>query len=110
MSNAKHTPGPWKIEGYYPHSNIALPASKLHFAVRDEHSNVMALTGGVGEADHYESEANAALIAAAPELLAALETCLRNSELRRTSGVESGPVIEREIETARAAIAKATGN
>ena len=43
------------------------------------------------------------------ELLAALELCLKNSEFRRASGVESGPMIEREIEVARAAINKAKG-
>lgn len=55
------------------------------------------------------NERDVPLIAAAPELLAALELCLKNSEFRRASGVESGPMIEREIEVARAAINKAKG-
>lgn len=91
-----HTPGPWFniddsfIRARFPHQN-------------GEH---VATVWSHGAA---QTAANARLIAAAPDLLAALRLCLRNSELRRASGVESGPMIEREIEVARAAIAKAEG-
>ena len=65
-------------------------------------ANVVGVTGVAHKAD-------VPLISAAPELLAALELCLKNSEFRRASGVESGPMIEREIEVARAAVNKAKG-
>jgi len=54
-----------------------------------------------------ETEANARLIAAAPDLLEALAMSLKTSELRRASGVESGPLLDAEIRRSRAAIKKA---
>lgn len=86
-----HTPGPWYESKTGSHQGL-----------------IIAEETGENIAVSYKKE-NAALIAAAPELLAALELCLKNSEFRRASGVESGPMIEREIEVARAAIAKARG-
>lgn len=93
----EHTPGPW---GY----QLGAVVDSEGYLVADIRSRWD--DGMEGEDYHF---ANAALIAAAPELMEALELCLKNSEFRRASGVESGPMIEREIEEARAAIAKARG-
>lgn len=89
-----HTPGPWKTAGRGDKmKQLPIYANgKIIAAVRD-----------------YGSLSDARLIAAAPDLLLALETCLKNTEMRRASGFESGPMIDYEIEIARAAIAKATG-
>lgn len=54
-----------------------------------------------------QNQANARLIAAAPELLAALEELVRSADL---SGGQIRQVHRRDIDHARAAIAKATGN
>jgi len=106
--STKHTPGPWAI-GY-------TSAEKDPFVVTADdgtkyHRRVMvAVAGpstGVGE---YMAHANAALIAAAPELLEALE------EIARGVGPFSMDRLEHATNTieamkglARAAIAKARG-
>jgi hypothetical protein len=101
--NTKHTPGPWKarkgfdsetIEVFAPNSKIKKPFQPTDLAVV--------------QADSREGKANARLIAAAPELLEALEeaeTYLveRGVDIR---GVTGRTVI---LPKMRAAIAKATG-
>jgi hypothetical protein len=89
----KHTPGPWfsryDDNGFY---EIGSEAVSLR----------MAFTHGEGETD----EANARLIAAAPDLLAALKAIM----FRMQTDLEAGhgwAVVERDL--ARSAIAKATG-
>ena len=98
MSNTKHTPGPWNvtdvIEGnVYPMSTMrSLNVNGMVLA----HINA-----------HYDGEANARLIAAAPELLAALRLCvLKFSQLQDT---EMTLGMARALDEARAAIAKAEG-
>ena len=59
MSQVKHTPGPWKA---YPHD--CCPGN-WHW---------VAGLPGLGKTEVHLAEANAHLIAAAPDLLAALET------------------------------------
>ncbi len=97
-----HTPGPWKVDeartgpyGDYDSSIIA----------RDGLTYIGTITGDDrhGTADQYdaavpaqEAHANARLIAAAPELLAALKHLIR----------DGGPG---DFPTAEAAIAKAEG-
>lgn len=98
MSETKSTPGPWRFDREFGE-------------IRADFHGVICRPAFRGSAINSTEEirANAQLIAAAPELLAALELCLKNSGFRRASGVESGPMIEREIEAARAAINKAKG-
>ena len=73
----KHTPGPWRIEWEMAHGGLSVVAT-IHF--------------------HDDTEANARLVAAAPELLEALQEIVRNDPYRQSS---AGVI-------ARAAIAKAT--
>ncbi len=66
MSKAKHTPGPWS---HYPEDNIitaeATPhATLIEWQARSLHVSIA------------ERDANARLIAAAPELLAALQEAI----------------------------------
>jgi hypothetical protein len=84
MSNAKHTPGPWAVGS---HRSIQSSSG----TICETYSHM-----GVDEAD-----ANERLIAAAPELLAALNAIVFQ--------VCQGKVLERDacIIQARAAIAKA---
>jgi hypothetical protein len=87
----KHTGQTW-------HRNIK-PASKYPIIFADRNTHVaQAVTRGLSEA---EIEANTDLIAAAPELLAALESAAEFIDLN------AGPVAE--LIQARAAIAKAKG-
>lgn len=62
---AKHTPGPWEAD----HSDIWSRSGKKFIAATMEDGEAFK---GVSLA---EAEANARLIAAAPELLAALKAC-----------------------------------
>lgn len=81
----KHTPGPW----------VAVKAGHGPIDIMDPRGrDVVTVYGGV---DPGSYSANAALIAAAPELLAALEFCM-------SEGLFRDPKVER---IALAAIAKA---
>ena len=89
---AKHTPGPWHLgkEGYYFQS------------VRDQNEHITAdvnITRSDGEGG-----ANARLIAAAPDLLAALEAIIKMIGPYAGQGR-----MDAEIAAARSAIAKARG-
>lgn len=95
MSAAKHTPGPWLREG---NTVYAL----MHFGFRkgvEQFKN--RFWAGVykdREVSEEEREANAILIAAAPELLEALRPI-----------VEHGAISAKILKQAQAAFAKATG-
>ena len=99
---AKHTPGPWVVKRpKNPRDAIGLVSRQVGCMVRD-----ICI---VEDFRNKENEANARLIAAAPELLDALE---------RIANYSSGGVIEDGtpradrhdmIHIARAAIAKAKG-
>jgi hypothetical protein len=102
MTEAKHTPGPWKFTGFSKPSNFA-----DHVAVVQGDGTVLArIKGGVTE-DKATAEANARLIAAAPELLDLVQRVLLTEEPRLKSGQSNyAPSFHDEL---RAAIAKATG-
>lgn len=89
MSDSKHTPGPWEIAEFGRNHTILIYGP-------DE--ILVADCGGILRRSHEEMESNARLIAAAPDLLAALEDVVRVAD-RDT-------VI---FDVARAAIAKAKG-
>ncbi len=104
-----HTPGPWRPRDYASKEG----AIWIDCAARDERGRSVAGTigaayaTGTGSSDPAVQQANARLIAAAPELLAALEGALRFMET-----VERGMPADQhmpEAHAARAAIAKAKG-
>lgn len=124
----KHTPGPWKVGSTVTDYNavggelgIGL---KIHFAGQDHEWHVATVYGQTEEGEPltckqgYRS-ANARLIAAAPDLLEALETLLE--AFVHIPGDEAGNKARTAIfakckntaaatTKARATIAKATGN
>ena len=105
MSAAKHTPGPWFIRTNRHTSTDGRPWGWLDAAPPGgPQRNIpgVQVTWTRGEA----SEANARLIAAAPELLAALNAALDDVDAARADGYEPPAWAE----AARAAIAKATGS
>lgn len=88
--NAQHTPGPWH-HGLHHHG---------HLAVQAENGRLVTLCGAIARDDaQLENHANARLIAAAPDLLAALQKIDANA-------AESVEWIRR---AAREAIARAQG-
>jgi hypothetical protein len=91
MSETKHTPGPWQIEEHET-SPCRIRANNNGWDVADVFST-----------DHPTGQANAALIAAAPELLEALRAMLENP-----NKLHINDVVERH-QRALDAIAKAEG-
>ena len=88
-NKTKHTPGPWTTN-----NGFTILSAKGKTASSDVPNKTIT---------DDEAIANAALIAAAPDLLAALEFC---SDALNT---EAGGLYKAHIEQARAAIAKAEG-
>ncbi len=87
---SKHTPGPWSVGNYIFH------ASAYSEGVRPVHAKKRGLIASA------KREADARLIAAAPELLEALETC---EAFLLSAGLASSDAYSEVC----AAIAKATG-
>lgn len=92
MTNATHTPGAWRITDDF-------------IGVHDQQGRCIADMDSEGAPDigYDESLANARLIAAAPDLLAAL------SDIILSSDANCGDSLANAIEAARNAIAKAKG-
>jgi hypothetical protein len=100
MSIRLHTPGPWTVD--YTDDNLRIYAGDLLIAEVNgstEHIEVRSL-------DQETTEANAWLIATAPDLLAALERITARVETLNLF-TERGQA--KVVEQARAAISKATG-
>jgi len=91
---SKHTPGPWRAEmnGF------------CRMAVIDKKYRYLTYKAGSDRMSDEELEANANLIAAAPDLLEALKRMFSTIEDSHIPGAPGSP-----IEMARAAIDKATG-
>ncbi len=99
MSNATHTPGPWSLK-HVGGSNFAVQQFDIRaggFPVFNK--SARAIDGGL----IYVSPGDASLIAAAPELLEALEALLHEAWNNMSGG--AGHILD----DARAAIAKAKG-
>jgi hypothetical protein len=93
MSESKHTPGPWAVHSIFPNvvvpydqSSRSLGASEDEDADRKRYAVPIAtaerdkMSGFSHERTREEAEANARLIAAAPDLLAACEAMLLDYE------------------------------
>lgn len=108
-----HDPGPWAvIDGQI----VSLPIDEVVPVLpvnegeppRDHHRGLVALVYGHHNADNqYSLEANRHLIAAAPELLAALKEL--TAGLWAGEGTSFPRIRGEEVAKARAAIAKAAG-
>lgn len=96
----KHTPGPWSVTK----AKHGVDMSHYVVALATPDRNDRALVVHAEQGDDGQGDANARLIAAAPELLEALEWALRAMEARNPLWAEG----ERFV-AARATIAKAKG-
>lgn len=108
--DAKHTPGPWELQKplfgeqhIYVHSENSVNGKVLSGR---QHICVVPYEGKRGALAYHEMfNANARLITAAPDLIAALQVVLRDyAAVHGIGDVEMQPAIYQ----ARAAIAKAT--
>lgn len=97
--DAKHTTGPWRVTIYGGFDAPRVWSDDGSIALIQHH-----------ESGPQEGEANARLIAAAPELLDALESFLRAPSVG-SGGPGSSTIVVQEfnLRAARAAIAKAKG-
>jgi hypothetical protein len=102
MQEKTHTPGPWYVR---EQDDIDAEGNGYVWAVKGEsHGSYIQNPG------HANSEANARLMAAAPEMLKALEELLDLTALMPNSDdAVNDPELEPALERARAAIAKAQG-
>ena len=96
---SKHTPGPW----YYVGGSDKRAAPYIR-KEGDMVPGTMAIASVTGRGGVSESAANARLIAAAPELLAALKQLTGE-----VTDLERNRVRESAVDAARAAIARAEG-
>lgn len=87
--STKHTPGPWHV------------GEKTGMAVFSDEQLLADCTCAYGMA-YTEAKANARLIAAAPDLLSALNAIINHP-------AHEDPLSGRKVIAARAAIARATG-
>lgn len=101
---ATHTPGPWVV-GRYSHACLN-DGQKFNGAVKDRSGLWIASVHPRSPELIAEGEANARLIAAAPELLLMLDRVLHEYLLVDPTG---GPICQVTLAHARAAIAKAKG-
>lgn len=90
MTDTKHTPGPWSV-----FFGDQIGTKDCHIA--QVHSEGRTMTA-------EQRAANARLLAAAPDMLAALRAC----ELRLTHLAQDSVPVVAELKAVRAAIAKAT--
>jgi hypothetical protein len=102
--NNKHTPGPWIYDETW---GLIHDARKSAQGPHESAAEICAIHAGrTGKRD--ESKANARLIAAAPELLAALQTMVEQAGCYMDDG-EATKEEMNAMDAARAAIAKAKG-
>lgn len=113
MSEAKHTPGPWRIEhGMIKGASDVHTNGRLRNALGISSASYSDIVCDIhGDIDLAAAPlANARLIAAAPELLEALKNIV--SEIRAYSSPEcddEGAIGAEELKAADFAIAKAEG-
>ena len=95
-----HTPGPWRVGNFTTHG-VGIFTGDLQTMIAD--------TGGYDKQDRSEVEANARLIAAAPDLLEAAQAFTRWLDTPAGETPASRKMLEAAAIHARAAIAKAEG-
>lgn len=102
-----HTPGPWTLGAgrrHFANLSVFAPIGETTFRWR-----VALACRDDGEGmPQAEAEANARLIAAAPDLLDAVHRCLNLLEI--VAGPDEAAFIEKATAKVRAAIAKAEGS
>ena len=108
--NITHTPGPWIAQKDIRHSanTGSLPSGPLWWAVYGR-SRILKMEEPAPWLSEGEQEANARLVAAAPDLLAALQNARNVLAALATGQLKSIDRDSSALGQARAAIAKAEG-
>lgn len=105
MTNTKHTPGPWELTFLSKAGKQNPTVYQIDGDLEKGGLSVCRVFIGGAEANGYSSEANAHLIAAAPELLEALKGAVRAIEY--LSGTTKHSIL---YKAAQQAINKAEGS
>lgn len=104
MTQAQYTPGPWTYESDHTHRQFNIRMLGHLIGTRDEAKHICTINNlpshVLANRDPSIAEANARLIAAAPDLLEALEDLVNSFEKHRPKAY---------WDAARTAIAKAKG-
>lgn len=102
MSEARHTPGPWTLSDDY---------DTVFGGPPDDRGSVM-VANIAGDADDPENEANARLIAAAPELLEVARQYAATLEalIRQSPTDDARKVNKERLAAVQSTIAKATAD
>jgi hypothetical protein len=112
-TNYQHTPGKWTYKTIEPPYGNVRTFEIWSDCYSNLPANMLAVVSGRGYIDNGRVEANARLIAAAPELLAALEDLYESfehdgSEKIKTDIILKCPEVKAALNIARAALQKAT--
>lgn len=108
MAEARHTPGPWTAGRYSNYAGWAVSAPERGCIAERWYKSAEHVEAIY---DDGEMEANARLIAAAPDLLATLEEIAKGEgPFNRDPLEHASNVIEHAQQIAREAIEKATGD
>ncbi len=103
----KHTPGPWMLGD----SDLRVSQFSIHGKTTNRHSTIARMVSMEHGMAIEEIYANAHLMAAAPDLLEALDELLRETvDMDLKYGIELSEGEELARAKALAAIAKATGS
>ena len=105
MSTTTHTPGPWHIGSGNGEGSIFAENGRMRLETGG--TTLYPICHNVSTWNIDEDDANARLIAAAPDLLAALETCV--SELNQLAFLANDKLANAAIEKGIEAIRKAKG-
>ena len=105
MSTTQHTPGPWHIGSGNGEGSIFAENGRMRLETGG--TTLYPICHNVSTWNIDEDDANARLIAAAPELLTALETCV--SELNQLAFLANDKLANAAIEKGIEAIRKAKG-
>ena len=107
MSETKHTPGPW-VKRKFPTGRGGIPVWWILDSIPDRDGQVIANAICYTAGTNDDVDANAALLEAAPDLLAACEKVLMNLDYLRATWGDEG-VTRTVADAVRAAVAKAKG-
>jgi hypothetical protein len=107
---SKHTPGPWTLRINKNASGVTYTIGADSMIAEDAEVTLFDFFLTPRHLPSGECEANARLIVAAPDLLAALvAVCDRSDELCKDRDAHRSPELEPLYQQCRAAIARATG-
>lgn len=101
---SKHTPGPWVAD-----DNEGFSVWKIYSRMSPSGSGIPGPFVAEVIGDSAEADANAHLIAAAPEMLDALKHIEFILENYKLNGYRADEILEKYLEIVRHAIAKAEG-